>query len=284
MMERQTALIVVDADCSDDRIRHYIASLPDAGVHLSVMAVGVAPALPIWAYGSAPYGPIIFPDTWHEAYRAGGTEVTTRADAIEQLLQNAGVEGDVTTAFCEAQVLGDHVAARAGLADLVFIDAGLSTADHTFQQTLEAVLFKTPVAAVLNAKGVDQVIHARRPMLAWDGSLPALRSLHRALPILRQAEVVTILVIDPDPHGPEGENPGSDVASWLTRHGCNVTVQQTPSGGQDVGQCILDRASDLGADLIVMGAYVHSRARQMIFGGTTQIMTGQKDHAILLAH
>ena len=283
-MERQTALLVVDADCSDDQIRHYIATLPDDGVHLSVMAVGVAPSLPMWAYGSAPYGPIIFPDTWHDAYREGGTEVTTRADAIEKLLQNASVSGDVTTAFCEAPALGDRVAARAGLADLVFIDAGLPLADYSFQQTLEGVLFQTPVAAVLNAKGIDAVIHAKHPMLAWDGSLPALRALHRALPILRRADVVTILVIDPDPHGPEGENPGSDVATWLTRHGCNVTVQQSPSGGQDIGHCILDRATDLGADLIVMGAYVHSRARQRILGGTTQIMVTQKKHATLLAH
>ena len=283
-MDRQTTLIVVDAACSDDRLRQYIASLPDRGVHLSVLVVGVAPSLPIWAYGSAPYGPIIFPDTWHDAYRVGGNEVATRADAIEKLLQNAGVAGDVTTAFCEAQMLGERVAARAALADLVLIDPALPQADYTFQQALEGVLFQTPVAAVLNAKGIDTVIHAKAPMVAWDGSLPALRALHRALPILRQAQKVTVLVVDPDPHGPEGENPGSDVASWLTRHGCKVTVQQTPSGGHDVGQCILDRATELGADLIVMGAYVHSRARQRILGGTTQILVSQTDHATLLAH
>ncbi|MFN3661597.1 universal stress protein [Yoonia sp.] len=283
-MNRLTALIVVDAACSDDRIRHYISSLPAQGVHLSVMVIGVAPSLPMWAYGSAPYGPIIFPDTWHDNYREGGAEVTTRAEAIEKLLQGTDVPGDVTTAYCDAQMLDERVAARAGMADLVLIDPHLTERDFTFQQAVDGVLFNTPVAAVLNAKGVDQVIHAQRPMLSWNGSLPALRAVHRALPILQQAEAVTILIIDPDQHGPEGENPGSDVATWLTRHGCNVTVQQSPSGGHDVGKCILDRASELGADLIVMGAYVHSRARQRIFGGTTQIMVGQKDHATLLAH
>ncbi|MBQ2260359.1 MAG: universal stress protein [Loktanella sp.] len=283
-MDRLTALIVVDAACPDDRIREYMTNLPDEGVHLSIMVVGVAPPLPMWAYGSAPYGPIIFPDSWHDSYREGGTEVTDRADAIEKLLQSADVPGDVTTAYCEAQALDERVAARAGMADLVLIDAGLTETDFTFQQAVDGVLFKTPVAAVLNAKGVDQVIHAKHPMLSWDGSLPALRALHRALPILRQAAAVTILVIDPDPHGPEGENPGSDVATWLTRHGCNVNVQQSPSGGNDVGQCILGRASELGADLIIMGAYVHSRARQRILGGTTQIMVTQKDYPTLLAH
>jgi nucleotide-binding universal stress UspA family protein len=283
-MERVTALIVVDAVCSDDRIRHYITSLPDSGVHLSVLVIGTAPSLPMWAYGSAPYGPIIFPENWHDTYQAAGTDVANRADAIEKLLQGAGVSGDVTTAYCEAQLLDDQVAARASLADIVLIDPAISEERFTFQQALEGVLFKTPVAAVLNAKGIAQVMAAQHPMVSWDGSLPALRALHRALPVLRQAKDVTILVVDPNPHGPEGQNPGSDVATWLTRHGCTVMVQQSPSGGNDIGQCILDRATDLGSDLIVMGAYVHSRARQRILGGTTQIMVSQKDHPVLLAH
>lgn len=283
-MDRLTALIIVDAACSDDRIRHYIASLPADGVHLSVLVVGAAPSLPMWAYGSAPYGPIIFPENWHETYQAGGSDVADRADVIEKLLQAAGVAGDVTSAYGEASVLDDQIAARAALCDVVLIDPALADASLTFQQALEGVLFKTPVAVALNAAGVDRVLQAKHPMLAWDGSLPALRALHRALPILRQAAQVTILVVDPNPHGPEGQNPGSDVATWLTRHDCNVTLQQSPSAGQDIGSCILARAAEIGADLIVMGAYVHSRARQRILGGTTQIMVSQTDHAVLLAH
>ncbi|MDA0721432.1 MAG: universal stress protein, partial [Proteobacteria bacterium] len=207
-----------------------------------------------------------------------------RADVIEKRLQAAGVAGDVTSAYGEASVLDDQIAAHAALCDVVLIDPALADARLTFQQALEGVLFKTPVAVALNAAGVDRVVQAKHPMLAWDGSLTALRALHRALPILRQAAQVTILVVDPNPHGPEGQNPGSDVATWLTRHGCNVTLQQSPSAGQDIGSCILARAGEIGADLIVMGAYVHSRARQRILGGTTQIMVSQTDHAVLLAH
>ncbi len=283
-MDRLTALIIVDVACSDNNIRHYISSVPETGVHLSILVVGVAPSLPMWAYGSAPYGPIIFPENWHDTYQEGGQDVADRADAIEKLLQSAGIAGDVTSAYCEAQMLDEQVAARAALCDIVLLDPAVSEASYTFQQALEGVLFKTPVGVVINAQGVAQAVGAKRPMISWDGSLPALRALHRALPILRQAEAVTILVIDPNPHGPEGQNPGSDVATWLTRHGCNVTVQQSPSAGQDIGECILSRASELGADLIVMGAYVHSRARQRILGGTTKIMVSQKDVPTLLAH
>jgi len=70
----------------------------------------------------------------------------------------------------------------------------------------------------------------------------------------------------------------------LTHHGCNVVVQQYPSGGQDIADCLLHRAKEVGADLIVMGAYGHSRMRETIFGGTTRAMIEQGDQAVYLAH
>lgn len=283
-MHRMTALIVVDTFCSDDTIRHYLSSMPTTGVHASLLVVSLAPSLPMWAHGSAPYGPLVYPNSWDKSYQAAGHAVTNRANQIEQLLQKAGISGDVTTAYCEAPMLGEKIADRASLCDIVLMDPEMSKTHQTFRLALEGVLFQTPIAAVLNAKSIEPVIHARRPMIAWDASLPATRALHRALPILRQSEQVTILVVDPNPDGREGQNPGSDVATWLTRHGCNVTVKQSPRAGKDIGHCILDSTMEIGADLIVMGAYVHSRARQRIFGGTTQIMVEQKDHQTLMAH
>lgn len=82
----------------------------------------------------------------------------------------------------------------------------------------------------------------------------------------------------------DGENPGSDVAKWLSHHGCNVAVQQYPSGGHDIGEATLSRANELGADLIVAGAYGHSKLCENIFGGTSQILIDQTETPIFLAH
>ncbi|WP_280322803.1 universal stress protein [Sulfitobacter faviae] len=82
----------------------------------------------------------------------------------------------------------------------------------------------------------------------------------------------------------DGENPGTDVAAWLTHQGCNVAVQQYASGGEDIGTAILKRAKETGADLIVMGAYDHSRLREMVFGGTTRSLIEQSAFPVLLSH
>jgi len=82
----------------------------------------------------------------------------------------------------------------------------------------------------------------------------------------------------------DGESPGSDLAEWLSRHGCNVKVAQYPSGGKEIGDCIIGRAKEMGADLVVMGAYGHSRLREDLFGGTTRTLIEPQDLAVLLAH
>lgn len=284
-MDKKTVLVVVAAQCDDAAIRTYLSSVPDQGIHISFLVIGAAAPLPIWAYGSAPYGPIVFPEDWQDQYQTAGQAVTDRADQIERLLQNAAVEGDVTSTFCEAQMLDDAVATRASLCDVVFLDPSLSEADHIFEKSLDGALFKTPVGVVINSTKIGSVSEAKHPIVAWDASLPAIRAVHRALPILQQAEEVTVAVFDRRHSGSsDSENPGSDLATWLSRHGCKVTVQELPSGGKEIGKCLLDRTAEIGADLIVMGAYSHSRTQQWLLGGTTQTVIEQKKQRVLLAH
>jgi nucleotide-binding universal stress UspA family protein len=81
-----------------------------------------------------------------------------------------------------------------------------------------------------------------------------------------------------------GEDAGADISAKLSRHGCQVTLQQYPSGGKEIADGIKLRASELGADLIVMGAYGHAKLRERIFGGTTQSMLDQTKQTVLFAH
>ncbi|MFY0312802.1 universal stress protein, partial [Leisingera sp. D0M16] len=82
----------------------------------------------------------------------------------------------------------------------------------------------------------------------------------------------------------DGEDPGADAAAWLSHHGCTVTLSQFPTGGHDTGSAIQDRAREAGADLVVMGAYGHSRLREAVFGGTTRSMLEQTALPVLFAH
>lgn len=122
-------------------------------------------------------------------------------------------------------------------------------------------------------------------LLCWNASREAARAASEALPILKAAAKVIVLVIDakpsPDGHGAE---PGADAAGWLARHGVKVTVQRDTAGDDDVGATILSRAADHAIDLIVMGLYGHSRMREMVLGGASRTLLGSMIVPVLMAH
>jgi nucleotide-binding universal stress UspA family protein len=122
-------------------------------------------------------------------------------------------------------------------------------------------------------------------MLCWNASRESARAASDALPFLAAAEKVIVLVVDPRSsatgHGPE---PGTDVATWLTRHGVKVTVQRDVAADADVGSVILSRAADHGVDLIVMGIYGHSRMREMILGGASRTLLSSMTAPVLMGH
>jgi nucleotide-binding universal stress UspA family protein len=122
-------------------------------------------------------------------------------------------------------------------------------------------------------------------LVAWDGSRPATRAVNDALPFLVVAEAVTVVVVDAEQeHWRHGDVPGADIALHLSRHGVNATVQSIPSAGIGVGNALLSRACDLGADLLVMGAYGHLRERELVFGGVTRTILGTMTVPVLMAH
>lgn len=80
-----------------------------------------------------------------------------------------------------------------------------------------------------------------------------------------------------------GEEPGADIALYLTRHGARVNVEQVLSKGTPVADIILSHAADHGMDLIVIGAYSHARFVEMVFGGVTRTLLRQTPIPILLS-
>jgi nucleotide-binding universal stress UspA family protein len=82
----------------------------------------------------------------------------------------------------------------------------------------------------------------------------------------------------------DGAEPGADIAAYLARHGLTVTVDQLAGGGRPVADVLKQHATDIGADLIVMGAYSHSRIRERIFGGVTRSFIEGARLPVLMAH
>jgi nucleotide-binding universal stress UspA family protein len=125
----------------------------------------------------------------------------------------------------------------------------------------------------------------KKVLLCWNASRESARAASDALPFLKAAEEVFVLVVDPktstNGHGAE---PGADVATWLARHGVKVTVQRDSAMDSDVGNVILSRAADLDVDLIVMGVYGHSRMRELVMGGASRTLLATMTVPVLMSH
>ena len=78
--------------------------------------------------------------------------------------------------------------------------------------------------------------------------------------------------------------PGADLAPHLERHGVEVVVKNLAARDGDVGQTLRQEAHAFGADMIVMGAFVHSRLRELVFGGVTRSMLEQSSIPLFLSH
>lgn len=136
---------------------------------------------------------------------------------------------------------------------------------------------------------VPHIGAAKRPgkivMLCWNASRESARAASDALPFLKAAEKVIVLVVDPQKStNGHGEEPGADAATWLTRHGVKVTVQREVAPNTDVGSVILSRAADFDVDLIVMGVYGHSRMRELVVGGASRTLLSSMTVPVLMSH
>jgi len=122
-------------------------------------------------------------------------------------------------------------------------------------------------------------------LVAWDGQEQAVRALFDSLPLLREADNVRIHSVNAKSQARYRilTTPG-ELANTLSRHGVNVTLSESETAAGDVGEEILQYANDTGSDLLVMGAYGHTRIREYVFGGVTKKILGEMPIPVLMSH
>lgn len=281
-MNRRTILFVMDTDTADDQISDAAQACARDQNHLICLVLAGAPVLPMYSYGVPPYGGMNIPDHWPDSVAEAQAAQAERIDAVEALLAQANAPGDVVSALCVTQDIKHHVARVARVCDEALLAANLRDTPDFMREAASGVLFHAPIGLRVNGSLAAPI---ERVFVSWDSSQAAAAAAHAALPHLKNAKEVLIGCIDPVMSADrDGQDPGTDIAAWLSHHGCTVTVSQLPSGGREVGQCIKDRALEFGADLVVMGAYGHARMIQTVLGGTTRFMMDQSEVPVLFAH
>jgi nucleotide-binding universal stress UspA family protein len=156
---------------------------------------------------------------------------------------------------------------RARVHDLTVLDSERSplSADRGL---IEAALFESGRPVIVVPQGVTEFA-ARRILIAWDGSARAARALHDALPFLKDADHVEIVRVTGEKDLSRTIS-GSDVAPYLESHSVHATATNLAAEDGDAAQTLRRHAAEGAFDMIAMGAFVHSRMRQMVLGGVTR--------------
>lgn len=122
-------------------------------------------------------------------------------------------------------------------------------------------------------------------LIAWDGSIQAKRAMHDAIPLLQRAAQVEIAVFNPaeqaDRHGAQ---PGADAALFLARHGINVNVRERNVPHEEIGTALLSHVADIGAGMLVMGCFGHSRLREILLDGVSRTILSSMTVPVFMSH
>ncbi|MFW8635407.1 universal stress protein [Cribrihabitans pelagius] len=250
-----------------------------SGGHAEALCLGVDRSQTGYYYAGS--SALILQETMSRA-NAEAEEVKAFAEAR---LEAAGVAYSTQSGIAQIADLGRHVARHARFSDLVVLGKPYGPGVGAEAEPLvEAALFegRAPVLVV-----PDEATVLRQPktvLVAWNESVEAMAAVRQALPLLTGAAVVRIVVIDPPRHGPERSDPGGLLAQMLARHGVTCEIDVLSKTMPRVSDVLIRHATDTDADLMVMGAYGHSRFREAILGGATRNMLEQARIPVLMAH
>ncbi len=251
--------------------------------HLDVLALGVDQTQLGYSYIGA--GAVLTELSLDRAEDdAKKAEAAARAALAEQ---DPALRWTLDTAVAEMGGVGNVVGNAASFVDLVVQTRPYGAGQgYEAEAVVEAALFDghAPVLIVPTGADLSHVAAPKRILLAWNQSAEALRAAKRALPLLQAADYVDVTVVDPPARGPERSDPGGLLCQFLVRHGVKAEVTVLARSLPKVSEVLAQHAMDRGADMMVMGAYGHSRLREAVLGGATRALLEGTAIPVLMAH
>ena len=247
--------------------------------HLEVLCLGIDTSQGGYYFAGA--NAVILQETLSRA----SAEAKAVDEAVRDWLDRTDLHWSSDAAMAQSGDLGRFVAGHGRFSDLAILPQPYGE-DGGFDQeaVIEGALFGAQVPVLVMPDGAELRSMPKRIAVAWNESAEALRTVRAALPLLMAAERVAVVVVDPPVHGPNRSDPGGLLSQYLARHGVKVEIDILSRSLPRVSDVLSRYCTDMGADLLVMGAYGHSRFREAILGGATRNMLEQTDVPVFMAH
>jgi nucleotide-binding universal stress UspA family protein len=218
-----------------------------------------------------------------ESFRTKNSQAAQRAKSgFDEAARRAGVRSESIALPATADEAAHRFGTIARDYDLSVLAQAEPDGDVAETLAIEAALFNSgrPVLVVPYIQSTG--LNLDRVMVCWDGSRNAARAVADAMPLLRCAGAIEVVTIESQER--RNELAGAKIAEHLARRGLKVELKPLVGADIDVADTILSHASDVSADLIVMGGYGHSRLREFILGGATDGMLRSMTVPTLMAH
>jgi nucleotide-binding universal stress UspA family protein len=257
--------------------------------HVEVLHVRADPRNEIMAYvGEDMSGPMV--QEVLEVAESRAADLAERAHksfedacALAQvpIAKSAPGPGGVSASWHEETGYAENWIEHCGrLADLTVIQRPTAIEDIVTRRAVETAILGTGRPLLVTPSSAPATIGGN-VAIAWNGSSEAAHCVGAAMPFLDKASSVTVLSAD------KGQTSGPDSAElvdYLSWHGIKAKAAAVAVKGGSTGNALLAEASNAGADLVVMGAYTHSRMREMIMGGVTRRVLDEAGIPVLMAH
>lgn len=278
-MAFRTILAVAGLESGNRDLEIAAALCEEAGAHLSVLVTAIAAPPPIGEYAA------VVSQAWLEERQSEIEDLEKRTAEVTALIGGRACSADVTSEYAELAWSDEAIGRRARYADLTVLGPQLEAGDQLRDKIIAGALFASGKPLLVIPEGARPTLAPKRLVVGWDARIEASRAVRESLTLLRKADTVHVTLVDPekgeDRHGAE---PGADIATYLSRHGVKVTVDRLPSENRPIADVLNEHALDVAADMLVMGAYGHSRLRERLFGGVTRTVLDTPKLPTLMAH
>jgi len=227
--------------------------------HLVALHVKTPPYIPVELGAGVPADLI----AWQEKYQQD--EAAKAKKAVDDLRQKSGLDIEWREAYGE---MAGTALLHSRYADLLVVSQSALPDDEPQDTDIlpEALVVGSGRPVLMFPRYNSAKTLGENVLIAWKRTRESTRAVHDALPLLKLAKKVTVMEVNPED---EAHPAGAEIAHHLARHGVKVEVASITAKDIDTGDAILSRAADVGADLLVMGGYGHSRLREFAFGGVT---------------
>ncbi len=261
---------------SDPAADYAIAVAAALDAHVAGIAFAYEPIMPLTVMGGVSAN---FIDAQRRENEAAAQAAVQRFDAAARAAGVLSARQMLSTSLAGAADTFSRMARRFDLSVLTQVPADKAAPDDLIA---ESALFQSGRPVVMVPYIHRGGLKLDRIMVCWDGGRAAARAIGDAMPLLQRARTVDVVMV----LGEEGKHdalPGAEMGAHLARHGLSVDVKRVVADGS-VQDTLLSYAADIGADMMVMGGYGHSRLREFILGGVTRGMLAAMTVPCFMSH